>query len=148
MKDNGKPVVVIVDDEEMILTTLKSFFMLETDYSVATFSKPREAVSFIEDNDVNLVISDFLMPEMDGIDFLLQVKERRPTTTRILLTGFADKENAIKAINKVGIFQYIEKPWDNTQLKLIVENGIERNTLLRRMQEMAEVRNDLIKALI
>jgi response regulator RpfG family c-di-GMP phosphodiesterase len=54
---------------------------------------------------------------------------------RILLTGYADKENAIKAINNVGLYQYVEKPWDNEDLKLIIRNGLEKTTLLHQLEE-------------
>lgn len=148
MKTNGRQRILIVDDEEMILSSLRSFFSLETDYEIITFTSSQEAATYVEEESIDLVISDFLMPELDGIAFLTKVKESQPMATRVLLTGFADKENAIKAINEVGIFQYIEKPWENTRLKLIVENGLERSSLLRRMQEIAAVKMDLIKALI
>lgn len=148
MKTNGRPRILIVDDEEMILSSLRSFFSLETDYEIITFTSPQEAATYVEEESIDLVISDFLMPELDGISLLAKIKETQPMATRVLLTGFADKENAIKAINEVSIFQYIEKPWENARLKLIVENGLERSSLLRRMQEIAEVKIDLIKALI
>ncbi len=148
MNTNGRPRILIVDDEEMILSSLRSFFSLETDYEIITFSSPQEAASYLESETIDLVISDFLMPELDGIALLARAKETQPMATRVLLTGFADKENAIKAINEVSIFQYVEKPWENTRLKLIVENGLERTSLLRRMQEMAAVKTDLIRALI
>ena len=75
------------------------------------------------------------MPEMDGISFLAKIKEIRPEAPRILLTGYADKENAIKGINKVGLFQYIEKPWDNEQLRLIIRNGLEKQQLMAQLQQ-------------
>jgi response regulator RpfG family c-di-GMP phosphodiesterase len=75
------------------------------------------------------------MPEMDGITFLAKVKDLLPMVPRILLTGYADKENAIKAINNVGLYQYIEKPWDNEDLKLVIRNGLEKNVLLRELEE-------------
>ena len=81
------------------------------------------------------MISDYLMPEMDGITFLGHVRETRPEVPRIILTGYADKENAIKAINEVGLFQYIEKPWDNSDLLIIIRNGLERRNLLKNLQE-------------
>ena len=148
MKTNGRPRILIVDDEEMILSSLRSFFSFETDYEIITFTSSQEAATNVEKESIDLVISDFLMPELDGIAFLANVKESQPMATRVLLSGFADKENAIKAINEVSIFQYIEKPWENTRLKLIVENGLERSSLLKRMQEIAAVKMDLIKALI
>lgn len=128
-------VIIIVDDEEMVLTSLKSFINLETDYEVHTFLSPQEAIKFVSDNEVDLVISDYLMPEMDGMAFLAEVKKIRPEIPRIILTGYADKENAIKAINEVGLFQYIEKPWDNDDLLIIIRNGIEKLQLIRKLQQ-------------
>jgi response regulator RpfG family c-di-GMP phosphodiesterase len=80
------------------------------------------------------------MPEIDGITFLSKVKGIQPEATRILLTGYADKENAIKAINDVGLYQYIEKPWENDDLKLIIRNGLEKRILLKKLEDkIAEV---------
>jgi DNA-binding NtrC family response regulator len=128
-------VVVIVDDEEMVLTSLSSFLSLETEYEVKTFTLAIEALEFVRNNHVDLVISDYLMPKMDGLAFLVEVKKVKPEVPRIILTGYADKENAIKAINDVGLFQYIEKPWDNNDLLIIMRNGLERNSLMRKLQE-------------
>ncbi len=127
--------IVIVDDEEMVLTSLSSFLNLETDYNIHTFSSAKEALDFVKKNNVDLVISDYLMPEMDGITFLSKVRDLKPQVPRIILTGYADKENAIKAINEVGLFQYIEKPWDNDDLLIILRNGLERQKLMKKLQE-------------
>ena len=127
--------IVIVDDEEMVLTSIRSFLTLETAYNVQAFLSAGEALGFIRENDADLVISDYLMPEMDGISFLARVREVKPEIPRIILTGYADKENAIKAINDVGLFQYIEKPWDNEDLRIIIRNGLEKKQLMRQLQE-------------
>ena len=129
-----KATIVVVDDEEMVLTSLGSFLMLETDYSVETFTSAEEAVKFIEENEIDLVISDYLMPEMDGITFLAKIRNIKPNVPRIILTGYADKENAIKAINEVGLFQYIEKPWENDDLLIIIRNGLEKKMLMNKLQ--------------
>ncbi len=132
--------VVIVDDEEMVLTSLSSFLNLETDYEVKTFKSAEEALEFIKTNDVDLVMSDYLMPEMDGITFLAQVREIKPQIPRIILTGYADKENAIKAINDVGLFQYIEKPWDNEDILIVLRNGLDKQKLMKKLDEkIAEI---------
>jgi DNA-binding NtrC family response regulator len=139
-KSKDRLTLVIVDDEEMILTSLRSFLNLETDYNIKTFISAKEAIEYVKNNDIDLVISDYLMPEMDGLSFLNNVKELKPEVPRIILTGYADKENAIKAINDVGLYQYIEKPWDNDDMLIILRNGLERNKLLKRLQEkMAEI---------
>ena len=130
--------IVIVDDEEMVLVSINSFLTLETNYNVTTFSHPKDALEFIRENEVDLVISDYLMPDMDGIRFLGEVKRLRPDVTRIILTGYADKENAIRAINDIGIYQYIEKPWDNEDLNIIIRNGLEKKLLMEQLQEKIE----------
>jgi len=127
--------IVLVDDEEIVLTSLRSILSLETDYIVETFTSAGDALEFITANDVDLVLSDYLMPEMDGITFLAKVREIKPEIPRIILTGYADKENAIKAINEVGLYQYIEKPWDNEDLMIIIRNGVEKQKLLKKLQE-------------
>ena len=132
--------IVIVDDEEMVLTSLNSFLNLETEYTVKTFTSVSDALEFIRNNDIDLVISDYLMPEMDGISFLARVKEFKPQVPRIILTGYADKENAIKPINDVGLFQYIEKPWDNNDLLIVLRNGLDRQKLMKKLDEkIAEI---------
>lgn len=128
------PTIVILDDEELVVTSLRTFLDLETPYRTVTFTSARLALQHVRDHDVDLVISDYLMPEMDGISFLSQVRELKPDVPRIILTGYADKENAIKAINQVGLFQYIEKPWDNEDLRVIVRNGLEKMQLLKKLQ--------------
>jgi len=132
---NKNQTIIIVDDEEMVLTSLNSFLSLETEYKIKTFTSAKKALEFIKNNDVGLVVSDYLMPEMDGITFLAKVKEIRPQVPRIILTGYADKENAIKAINDVGLFQYVEKPWDNEDILIIFRNGLEKQKLIKRLEE-------------
>lgn len=127
--------IVIVDDEEMVLTSISSFLNLETGYEVVTFTSPEEALNYISNDDVDLVVSDYLMPQMDGITFLARVREIKPEVPRIILTGYADKDNAIKAINEVGLYQYIEKPWNNEDLLIILRNGLEKKQLMRKIQE-------------
>ncbi len=130
---NGK--IVIVDDEDMVLTSLNSFLALETEYEVSIFTSAQKAIEYIKENDIDLVISDYLMPEMDGMSFLAEVKKINPQIPRIILTGYADKENAIKAINEVGLFQYIEKPWDNADLLIILRNAVEKKNLMKNLED-------------
>jgi DNA-binding NtrC family response regulator len=130
-----KETVLIVDDEEMVLTSLSTYLTLETDYEVVTFTSATRALDYLEKNEVGLIISDFLMPEMDGISFLAKARELRPDVPRVILTGYADKENAIKAINQVGLYQYVEKPWDNDDLRLVIRNGLEKKQLLAKLTQ-------------
>ncbi len=129
--------VMVVDDEEMVLTSVRSFLELETEYDIVTFTDSEEALSYVRVNKVDLVISDYLMPKMNGLEFLAKVKEVDPQITRVILTGYADKENAIKAINDVGLFQYLQKPWDNDDLKIVVRNGLEKRRLMAELEQKA-----------
>jgi DNA-binding NtrC family response regulator len=127
--------IVIVDDEDMVLTSLSAYLSLETEYEVQTFTSAAKAIEFITGKRIDLVISDYLMPEMDGISFLARVREMQPEAPRIILTGYADKENAIKGINEVGLYQYIEKPWDNDDLRLVIRNALEKKQLVNKLAE-------------
>ncbi len=134
MTDEYRPTVLIVDDEEMVTASLRSLFRLQSSYQVVTHISPKEALAAAGRTAIDLVISDYLMPEMDGITFLSRFKDLQPQAIRVLLTGYADKENAIRAINSVGLYQYIEKPWDNDNLIMIVKNGLEKRALLRALE--------------
>jgi response regulator RpfG family c-di-GMP phosphodiesterase len=87
----------------------------------------------VQNERVDVIIADFMMPVMDGIQFLSRCREERPLASRILLTGYADKQNAIRAINEAGLYYYLEKPWSNEQLLIIVRNGIERTVLFTEL---------------
>ena len=73
-------------------------------------------------------------------ELLAEVARRYPDIPRLMLTGYADKANAIKAINDIGLFQYIEKPWDNDNLLIVLRNALERRFLFKKLQEkIAEI---------
>ena len=139
--------VVLVDDDELVTASLRGFMSLELEIEPIVFNDSEKAAEYLGEHEIDLIISDFLMPRMDGIRLLARARERWPEVPRVLLTGYADKENAIKAINEVHAFQYVEKPWENEQLKQIVLNGLERITLIRRMaevmDELSKTRGDL-----
>lgn len=126
--------VMIVDDDAVVTETIRTFLQLETDYDVHTFDAPAKALKALEHTHVDLVISDFLMPDMNGLEFLLEVKRHHPDIVRVLLTGYADKENAIRAINQVELFQYLEKPWENEQLVLVIKNGLRQRALSTQLR--------------
>ena len=159
MPEAQTPTVLIVDDEDMVATALRSFLELETSYRILTYTSPVRALEDIESEPVNVVIADFMMPDMDGITFLRQLREKKPQATRILLTGYADKENAIRAINEAGLYYYLEKPWSNEHLKLVIRNGVERSTLFNELdsrvqalegahQELYDIRKRLVQAFL
>jgi len=142
--------IVIVDDEELITTNLRTLLRLEGYNTPNTFNSPLEALEYINNNRVDLVLSDFYMPGLNGIDLLKKVRELNPHSTLILLTGYADKESAIRAINEIGLYRYIEKPWDNDDLMLCIKNGLEKirlNDVIKHQQEIERLRDDFMATL-
>lgn len=126
--------ILIVDDEVLVTKTLKTLLNIEGYSGIETFNNPKKALEFLKLEQVDLIISDFIMPELNGLEFLNQAKKIHQNCTQILLTGYADKENAIRAINELGIFKYIEKPWNNADLLNNIKNGIERTQLKKQLE--------------
>ena len=127
--------IVIVDDEKIVTSAFKTLLRVEGYTNVDCFNSPFEALEFLKENQPEIVVSDFLMPNMNGLEFLTEVKNLYPEVSLIMLTGYADKENAIKAINEIGLYKYIEKPWDNDDLLVNIKNGIERSNLISKLNE-------------
>jgi serine phosphatase RsbU (regulator of sigma subunit) len=119
-------------------------FTLQTDYDVIEEANPVEAVKLLERQPLDVVISDFLMPQLNGIDFLKEVRRLQPEAVRLLLTGYADKENAIRAINEVGLYHYIEKPWDNQAMLNIIRNALQEKSLRSQLAKKVDDLNKLL----
>ncbi|HBY59594.1 MAG TPA: hypothetical protein DEH78_07205 [Solibacterales bacterium] len=150
---------MVVDDEEMVITSIRAFLRLETDYNIHGFTSPVDAARHLETNSIDVVVTDYLMPKMNGIQLLAKAKEHQPEAARVLLTGHADKQSAIQAINDIGLYQYLEKPWDNSQLLLVIQGAIERTQLIRMLRDklaeldtahdnLKEVQRRLIRAFL
>lgn len=127
--------IIVVDDEDIMLSTLKMLLKLEGFTNVEYYNNPKDALNSIKKEKPDLILSDFVMPDMNGIEFLAEAKKLSSDSSMILLTGYADKENAIKAINEVGIYKYIEKPWDNEDLLINIRNGLERSNLIGELNK-------------
>jgi response regulator RpfG family c-di-GMP phosphodiesterase len=111
------------------------------DAQVTTFTSPLEAIEYVRDHRVDLVISDFRMPEMDGATFLTHVKELQPDTARMILSAYTDMEGIVRAINDAGIFRFVSKPWSNAELRASIVQILQHRELLLENQLLAnEVR--------
>ncbi|TXZ76431.1 response regulator [Vibrio mimicus] len=137
--------ILLLDDENDILKALNR--VLRMDYNVVTFDNGADALQHLQENPVHIIISDMRMPEMDGADFLAKAREMQPQTVRLLLTGYADIQSTVRAVNTGGIHTYISKPWDNENLKLIVAKAAEFYRLSRDKErltvELAERNKEL-----
>jgi len=127
--------ILVVDDEDVVVRSVTALLELETPHTILAETSPQRAIELAKVNPLDMVISDFLMPEVDGIHLLLEMRRLYPESALILLTGYADKANAIRAINEVGIFHYVEKPWDNDDLLTIIRTGLDKRLQLHRMHE-------------
>ncbi|MCL4685048.1 response regulator [Myxococcota bacterium] len=127
--------ILIVDDEEAILETMA--FTFEDDYDVLTATSARQALQILADRSpIAAVITDQRMPEMTGVEFLARVYEQHPNTTRIILTGYADGDAMVRAINEGHVYAYVTKPWEPEELKQLVHRAVELHRL--------RVQNDLL----
>ena len=122
--------ILFVDDEEYILDIAQQIFA-ERDITILTALGADEALDIIRKHEIAVLVSDNHMPGMKGIDLLSRVKDLSPDTVKILMTGFADLETALDAINRVEVFRFIVKPWENTQLVGLVEDALERFRLIK-----------------
>jgi len=135
--ERQRPRILIVDDEEAILETMTFTFM--DLYEVLTTSDPTTALQIMQDNDpVAVVITDQRMPGMTGVELLSKIYERFPESVRIILTGFADSEATIKAINDGHIYGYVNKPWEPDELKTIVRRATELHKLTLENRRLVE----------
>lgn len=141
--------ILCVDDEPNILSALRRLFR-GAGFQVRTAVGGAAGLALLETETVDLVISDMRMPEMDGAEFLQQVRVRWPDTVRLLLTGYSDVTSIIGAINRGEIYRYISKPWDDNDIILIVKQALERKALeeeKKRLETLAIRQNEELKTL-
>ena len=115
--------LLLVDDEENILRSLQRVLRKEP-YELTTATSGDQAIGLMKKQSFDLVISDARMPGMDGPTLLATIKKKDPECIRILLTGYADIDSTVKAINDVQIYRYISKPWDDDELRLILRQAL------------------------
>jgi response regulator RpfG family c-di-GMP phosphodiesterase len=107
-----------VDDELNNLVSFKAVFRIK--YNVLTAISGEEAISILKNNEVHIIITDQRMPQMTGVEFLESILGEYPDPIRILLTGYADMNAVIDAINKGKVFHYLTKPWNEEELDMTI----------------------------
>jgi two-component system, probable response regulator PhcQ len=115
--------VLIIDDEENILSSLRRTLRGES-FEIITATDPQEGITHAEHGDVSLIISDHQMPLMTGVELFKKIKTINPTIIRIMLTGRADIEDTVNAINEGEVFRFIRKPWDDIELKITIRHAL------------------------
>jgi response regulator RpfG family c-di-GMP phosphodiesterase len=144
-----KITVLYVDDEENNLFSFKATFRIK--YNVVTAISGGDALKYLEENPVEIIVTDQRMPNMTGIEFLEKVLEKYPDPMRILLTGYADMQAVIDAVNKGKIFHYLTKPWNEEELDLTISRAFEAfldKMKLKVMNEKLADSNDQLEFLL
>lgn len=151
---NHQGTFLVIDDEPDILDAIARLFRKE--YRVLTAQSVEEAWAIIDEDDVEVVMTDQRMPEMTGIDFLSQLRRSHPHIVRVLFTGYSNISDVIDAINDGHVYRYISKPWKPVELRLFVAQAFEhyrtqreRDNLLKQLKnanEQLEEQNALLSA--
>src|SRR5262245_22214759 len=146
--ERRRQTLLIVDDEADVLESLRHQF--HRTYRVLTTTSGAGAIELLEQNDVEVLLSDQRMPGMPGDVLLRRARELKPDTIRMLFTGYADIQAVINAVNEGHIFRYILKPWDSVELEGIIRQGIEQYELLaerrRLIAELQAANAQLVEA--
>jgi two-component system probable response regulator PhcQ len=136
--------LLIVDDEPNVLSALRRMLLNPAappalpDPTLTAFTSPIEALEHVGNHPVDLVISDYRMPVMDGVTFLTRVRELQPDAARIILSAYADMEAIVRAVNEAGIFRFVSKPWSDTELKAVVAQVLAHRDLLVENRRLAD----------
>ena len=143
--------ILCVDDERNVLKSLRRLFMDQEDYEILIAESGEEGLEILaEEGDVRLVISDYRMPGMNGVDFLSKVYDGWPDTIRIVLSGFADTGAVVEAINLGRIYKFIPKPWNDEELSSTIAMALQHQELKlqnNRLNEELRKKNDELQAM-
>lgn len=129
--------VIFVDDDVNVLNSLKRALKKEG-YETVFFASAQEALDYLAANDVEVIVSDQKMPKMTGMDFLIETRKTHPDSVRILLTGYAEKEVAIKGVNEGKLFRFLTKPWDEDELKMTLKNALHLAAAIKENRKLIE----------
>lgn len=127
-KLSEKENIIVIDDDILILELFKTF-LKNSGYLITYTTSPKEAFSYITKKDFSLAIVDYLMPEMDGLEFLKKVKEKRNDIEVIIMTGLQDVKKAIEAL-RLGAYDYILKPFQIDEIKIAIKRALEHHSLI------------------
>ncbi len=124
----GDYTILLVDDEVSVLNAIYRVFRKDK-YHILKCDNPGDALKLLQEHNVHLIISDYRMPDMDGVTFLHEAMSLRPDAIRMILSGYADCSTIISAINDGGIYKFLTKPWEDDILKSEVRYALERYEL-------------------
>ncbi|MFP4039580.1 MAG: HD domain-containing phosphohydrolase [Desulfosudaceae bacterium] len=130
--------LLIVDDEKRVLQSLERV-LRDDDYRIFTATSGKEGLAVLSEEEIGVVVSDLMMPEMDGMQFLEAASKINPDAVQILLTGQASLDTAVNAINRLGLFCFIVKPWKNQIIKSDIFRAFEKYRLLSENKRLYQI---------
>jgi FixJ family two-component response regulator len=149
--------VLFVDDERNILSTLRRLCRREP-FAVLTAGSGPEALDILRERPACVIISDYRMPEMTGVEMLAHAKDIVPDSVRIILSGYADTHSVVEAINKGEVYRFLAKPWDDQELLTVIRQSIEHWDLkqtnaaleaqLKRQNQQLQRLNENLEAIV
>jgi YesN/AraC family two-component response regulator len=138
--------IMLVDDEPNILSALRRALAKlgpgELDGEapiIEPYASAAEALKRAGEARFDLVISDFRMPDMNGVEFLKQMVDLQPNVARIVLSGYTELESVIEAVNEVQILRYMTKPWNDAELRLVVRQGLSQRAMFLENERLADL---------
>jgi DNA-binding NtrC family response regulator len=133
--------VLYVDDEVGNLTAFKAAF--RRDFNIFIAESAEEGTKILDQNEIEIILTDQRMPETTGVEFLQSIMDNYPDAIRIMVTGFSDIATVIDAINKGKVYKYVTKPWDNDSLKMTINQAYE---VYRLRKENIQLTQSLLQA--
>jgi DNA-binding NtrC family response regulator len=130
--------LLLVDDEPNILSALKRVFQSDG-YHIETFTEPAMALTRGSEAEFDLVISDYRMPEVDGVSFLTLFRTLQPDCARLILSGFTDLDALLGAINDAWIFRFITKPWHDGELRSTAAQALAHRAVMLENRRLADL---------
>lgn len=124
------PQIMIVDDEENVLSALQRAFRGQEEWDIEVYSDPQSALKRARTANFDLFLSDYRMPQMNGVQFLSAVRELQPDAMRLILSGHTDHEGLLGAINEAQIYRFVDKPWQNHELLAILQQALDYHNVL------------------
>src|SRR5262245_61844917 len=140
MAITSKHTLLVVDDEADLVQSVKD--LLRFDYRVLGTTRATEGLKIMEQEDVHIVMADQRMPEMTGVEFLKTLRDTYPDVVRLLFTAYADIEAVTDAINEGNVYRYISKPWEPSELKVVLRQAVEHYDLqAERKRLLSEIQD-------
>ncbi|WP_265822221.1 two-component system response regulator [Geovibrio ferrireducens] len=127
--------ILFVDDDKFILDTFRRTFR---DLDITLCDSPIKALEMMREEAFDVVVSDYKMPKMDGVEFIRRAAETNPNSVRIMLTGNADLDIAVRAVNEGSVFKFLQKPCDRNILRKTVEQAMEKFNSEKELRDASE----------